>query len=561
MRHLLAFVFVALFGLASAAGWWWFNRPIPVELSFDEPFPSVSFAPFRRGQSPLSQDYPPAAQIEEDLASLRGVTKGIRTYTSLEGMDAVPALARKYGIEVTHSAWLGKKLDVNEKEVRALIKAANENRDTIKRVIVGNEVLLRQDLNAQQLSGYIRKVRAEVRQPVSYADVWAFWLKNPQLAEDVDFITIHILPYWEDEPVAVEEAAQHLVMIYRMVQERFPGKPILIGEVGWPTRGRNRGPAAVNMEDAARFVRAVAKVSKENGFDYNVVEAFDQPWKARLEGSVGAAWGVVDADRRVKYAMSGPVEPNPRWPLHAAASVIIGAVASLYFLRRADRYGAGPTLLVAALGQLLGALAVWQALNAMWLAFWLPGDVWAAMRVIPHAALAALILKAAAEGFREGAGPVASRWGERLAVFYGAAAVVSTALIFFNGRYRDIPNVEFLVPCIGLTAFALARKAVFGMGWAEAFAVGRIFAGKQAGGFGPAKAMTIALLVSAVAAPVSEAVALSMGEDFIAMHPKLSDQIPLLVEILYANGEMLVWSLMLLVMAIPYAAEWRLKKK
>jgi hypothetical protein len=31
-----------------------------------------------------------------------------------------------------------------------------------------------------------------VTQPVTYADVWEFWLRNPQLADEVDFITVHM---------------------------------------------------------------------------------------------------------------------------------------------------------------------------------------------------------------------------------------------------------------------------------------------------------------------------------------------------------------------------------
>jgi len=166
MRIPLVMLTVAVTALISLTGWWWFNRPVPMGLTFDEPFPSVSFASFRRGQSPITGDYPSPAQVEEDLKSLVGVTKGIRTYTSREGLDVLPALARKHGIEVTHSAWLGKKTDINAKEVQELIKSANANPDVIKRVIVGNEVLLRQDLSPEQLIAYIRQVKAAVKQPV-----------------------------------------------------------------------------------------------------------------------------------------------------------------------------------------------------------------------------------------------------------------------------------------------------------------------------------------------------------------------------------------------------------
>ena len=38
--------------------------------------------------------------------------------------------------------------------------------------------------------------------PVTYADVWEFWLRYRDVYEAVDFVTIHILPYWEDFPIS-----------------------------------------------------------------------------------------------------------------------------------------------------------------------------------------------------------------------------------------------------------------------------------------------------------------------------------------------------------------------
>ncbi|OAN50835.1 exo-beta-1,3-glucanase [Paramagnetospirillum marisnigri] len=561
MNRVLALVVVAILAGINIAGWWWFNRPVPVELSFNEPFPSVSFAPFRRGQGPITRVYPPPEQIKEDLQSLVGVARGIRTYTSLEGMHVVPPAAGKLGLEVTHSAWLGLEPEVNDKEVAALIQAANQHPDAIKRVIVGNEVLLRQDLTADQLIAHIRKVKAAVTQPVSYADVWAFWLKNPQVAKEVDFITIHILPYWEDEPIAVEHAAQHIVKIYRMMAEAFPGKPILIGEAGWPTYGRTRGPAVANMENAARFVRTLALVSKENGFDYNVVEAFDQPWKAKLEGTVGAKWGVVDEERRVKYAMSGPVEPSPRWPWHAAASTLLGVAATLIFLRRSDRFDARAMVAVAVLAQICAAFAVWQVVYVRALAYDLGEDIWSAARILAHGALAVLVVRAAAESFAKGATQAKAALGQWLVALYGFCAISISVMLLFNGRYRDIPPVEFLVPCVAVTLYALARMALLRLDWKRAFAVGSLFGESYPGGVCPSGKIAAMLGLSVLAVPLSEAVALARGEDFVVSHPKFADQFPLLVRALWENTEIVVWAAMVAVMILPFLAQWLLERE
>ncbi|MBF0392456.1 MAG: exo-beta-1,3-glucanase, partial [Alphaproteobacteria bacterium] len=320
---LVLFLAVAIGACAAALAW--VNRPQDAGPGLSEPLPSASFAPYREGQSPLTKVYPSAAQIEEDLARLQGLVRGVRTYTAREGMDVVPALAGQYGLTVTHGAWIGGEDDQNRAEIEALIAAANRHPDTIRRVIVGNEVLLRNDLSAAKLIALIREVKARVAQPVSYADVWAFFLKNPEVAAEVDILTIHILPFWEDEPVSVENAAEHIVKIYRLIADAFPGKPILIGESGWPTLGRQRGPAAPGVVNAARFQRSLVQVARDNGFDFNFVEAFDQPWKSAQEGTMGASWGMISSAREVRYPPEGPVVEDPHWPVELALSAMLAA--------------------------------------------------------------------------------------------------------------------------------------------------------------------------------------------------------------------------------------------
>lgn len=315
---------------ANFAGWYLPNRPLAMDRPWlDGPITSLSFAPFRRGQSPLTRTYPTAAEIESDLKSLQGLAHGVRTYTSQEGMEIVPELAGKYGLTVIQSAWLGVEKPVNDAEVAALIDQANRHPDSIKRVIVGNEVLLRKDLPVDALAAYIRKVRQSIKQPVSYADVWEFWLKNPELAKDVDFITVHFLPYWEDFPIGVDGAMEHILAVRDIMQKAFPDKPILIGEVGWPSGGRDREKAVPSRSEEARFVNAFLNLARDKGLDYNLVEAFDQPWKAKLEGTVGARWGILDIDRQPKFRLGQPVVENPDWAMAFGGSTLLGLVLLL----------------------------------------------------------------------------------------------------------------------------------------------------------------------------------------------------------------------------------------
>ncbi|HEY1230234.1 MAG TPA: hypothetical protein VGF26_23240 [Ramlibacter sp.] len=206
-------------------------------------------------------------------------------------------------------------------------------------MIVGNEVLLRRDLTANQLRGYIRQVKSRVKQPVTYADVWEFWLRNPQLADEVDFITIHLLPYWEDEPIGLDRREadgslrieNHLKAIFKRVQDRFPGKKIVIGETGWPSDGRMRSDARPGRVEQVRYFSIFRALAEKEHFDYNIVEAFDQHWKARQEGTVGGTWGLLDAYRHDKFQLGQPVSAEPHWRMLFAVSSALTALLVLAF--------------------------------------------------------------------------------------------------------------------------------------------------------------------------------------------------------------------------------------
>ena len=355
---LIAFAGVAALNLL----WWWLpNRPVDIAGWTAEPLQSVSFAPYRPGQSPLTRTFPTPEQIDEDLKRVQGKVRAVRTYSSGENLEAVPQRAGKYGLKVWHGAWLNNNEKENLEQINLLIDHANKYKDTVERVIVGNEVLLRKDLTANELRRYIRQVKQRVTQPVTYADVWEFWMRNPQLADEVDFITIHILPYWEDEPIGVDRREpdgrlsidKHLTDIYKKVQARFPGKKVVIGETGWPSDGRMRSDARPGRVEQVKYFSIFRSAAEREKFDYNVIEAFDQYWKARQEGTVGAAWGLLDAQRRDKFELGKPVVAEPHWRTLFVLSTMISGLLLLGFVSQRRKMTRKAVLLFAFFAQLV----------------------------------------------------------------------------------------------------------------------------------------------------------------------------------------------------------------
>ena len=264
-RILSAFAAIAFLTLAA---WWWPNRPQAGDVPMlAERFNSVSFAPFRPGHSPLRDIFPTAAEVEADIALIAPRVRAIRTYASIEGQYEVAEIAARHGVRMWKGAWLGSSRAGNERELARLIQIANAHPETVERVVVGNEVLLRRDLPVGELIAALDRVKAAVRQPVTYADVWEFWVQFPELAAHVDIITIHILPYWEDEPLGVARTMAHVRDVFQRMQAMFPGRQIAIGEIGWPSRGRWREDAAPSRVNQAVFIREFITLSREMGFE------------------------------------------------------------------------------------------------------------------------------------------------------------------------------------------------------------------------------------------------------------------------------------------------------
>ncbi|HSW34146.1 MAG TPA: glycosyltransferase, partial [Steroidobacteraceae bacterium] len=282
-----------------------------------------SFQPFQKDQDAIDRDEPTAEQIDSDLKLLAGKTNSVRTYSTLGTLGEIPRLAARHDIKVAVGAWLDTDRERNALEVENAIELAREH-DNVVRLIIGNEVVLRGDLAVDEIAAHLDRVRAVARQPVSTAEPWHVWIEHPELAEHVDYIAVHMLPYWEG--VEVESAVGYVTDKMRRLEEAFPGKPIVIGEVGWPSDGRTRESAVASTSNQALFLRRFLNHARQQGYVYYVMEAFDQPWKERSEGQVGAYWGVYDADRQQKFEFSAPIVRVPNWQVLAASSVITAAI-------------------------------------------------------------------------------------------------------------------------------------------------------------------------------------------------------------------------------------------
>lgn len=415
----------------------------------DQKLQCVSYAPYYGPhQSPVVPGiHVSRSQIEQDLKKLSSMTDCVRTYAVAQGLDAVPEVAKSLGLKVMLGAWVGWTDEDNRKEVALAVKRANAYPETVKGIIVGNEVLLRREQPEEMVRDYLRWAQAHTEVPVTYADVWEFWLKHPKLEQEVDFITVHILPYWEDAPVAIEYGAKHTQAVMQKLASKFQ-KPLFIGETGWPSVGRQRFGAEPSLINEARYLREFLQTARAQGWQYNVIEAIDQPWKRDLEGTVGGYWGVFDTDLNPKFSLQGavPARQDGHWPWGLA---VLLAVGLLTWTRFKQQSSLTHQLKATVVGGLLGITAylqaeyLWQACRDMqeWLALGgvtLLGD--------------GLVLM----------GVLSPLNGQK-----GKLRVLTTLLLFtmlyasfwlwLDGRYRNFPLVLYSLPVLALLISQLAH--------------------------------------------------------------------------------------------------------
>ena len=455
---------IGLFTLVAAAiagAWWWLGAAIPMPaspLAAGERLHCVSYAPFRGQQSPLDPAMRvDARQIAEDMARLRPVTDCVRTYATRNGLDQVPEIAARHGLQVMQGIWLGGDPAAAERDLARAIELATQLPDTIRSIVVGNEVLLRGEMTPNDLAAAIRRVKAAIRQPVTYADVWEFWLRHPALYDVVDFVTIHILPYWEDFPIGAGSAAAHLEAIRRKVATAYPAKEILIGETGWPSAGRMRESARPSPADQARVLHDVLRIANQQGFRVNLIEAFDQPWKRRLEGTVGGHWGLLDAERRTpKFLWGAPVSNHPAWRVQAVGGVAFAAlVFGVAFAAHRRAKAAAPAhvlwlgvaMMAVAPGILLGWAIENVPLESLTMGDWLRSLAMVGLAVgAPLAGAIALARGHRVPAFARVLGPAELRTRGRLALLLGAMLIVLAVVavqaalgLVFDPRYKDFP--------------------------------------------------------------------------------------------------------------------------
>ena len=256
----------------------------------------LSFSPYQEGQSPgveISE-----AQIRDRLSVIAPYCHWIRTFSCTEGNQHTPRIAHEFGLKVMVGVGLGEDRDRNEQELANGLQLAKAGDADI--LAVGNEVLLRGDLEESELLDYIARTKDAVPGvPVAYVDAYFLFEEHPRLVEACDVLLINCYPFWEHCPI--DYAVAYMKEMYRRAVAVAGGKKVIISETGWPTQGDAFGDSVPGYENSLNYFLEAASWADQNGVEMFYFSSFDESWKVGDEGDVGAYWGLWDEDGKLKF--------------------------------------------------------------------------------------------------------------------------------------------------------------------------------------------------------------------------------------------------------------------
>ena len=290
----------------------------------------ICYSGYREGQNPNNGTFPTPEQITEDLRILSKGWRKLRIYDSgpharlvLEaiaqgGFDFEVQLGAYIQAEVSNPdcPWGGvyspeqltANVVQNDEEVGRTIELATAYPSIVTSVSAGNEATVSWTdhlVPVERVIDVVRRFKQSISQPVTFCENHVPWLdKLAPLVPELDFISVHVYPVWEQKPI--DDAIAATNADYRRVADRYPGKPVAITEAGWTTRsnGRTIAPPNASPELQARYYRELTAWSDAHSVLTYFFEAFDESWKGSDHPDEPEKhWGLFTVDRKPKDAM------------------------------------------------------------------------------------------------------------------------------------------------------------------------------------------------------------------------------------------------------------------
>ncbi|KAI0376765.1 glycoside hydrolase family 17 protein [Hypomontagnella monticulosa] len=292
-------------------------------------FPGVDYTPINVQFPDCLKNPPSQNNVTRDVAVLSQLTNTIRLYgTDCNQTEMTIHALRQLKLQDEIKIWLGVWQDgngtTNERQLSKMWNILDEyGADPFKGLIIGNEILFRQQMTASNLSVLLDSVRTNLTKhswnlPVATSDLGDNW--SSELASMSDYIMGNIHPFFAG--VNAKDAASWTWTFWQNKANSFfkaDKEKNVISEIGWPTKGGTNCGSSSQTDCPNGSVAGIDELNTlmenwvcqalENGTNYFWFEMFDEPWKISFD-TPGKEWedqwGLMDVNRNLKDGVKIP---------------------------------------------------------------------------------------------------------------------------------------------------------------------------------------------------------------------------------------------------------------
>lgn len=237
-------------------------------------FPGMDYTPLGAQYPECLRNPPSQNDVTQDVAVLSQLTNRIRLYgtdcnqTEMV-LHSIDVLDLKRDMKLWLGVWQEKNETTNARQLEQMYKILDRHgAEPFVGIIVGNEVLYKQDMTETQLAKVLLDVRSnltakDIKLPVATSDLGNNW--TPQLASEVDIVMANVHPFFAG--VTVDKAAgwtwdfwqEHNVKPTATLANQ-PKQ--IISEVGWPSGGGNNCGLETCTDKTSHSVSGIDEMNK-----------------------------------------------------------------------------------------------------------------------------------------------------------------------------------------------------------------------------------------------------------------------------------------------------------
>jgi GPH family glycoside/pentoside/hexuronide:cation symporter len=274
----------------------------------------LNYSPYHIGtQAPGSNI--PDSQFISDLTQIAQKFSYIKTY----GSD--PVLAKIVPLISTNNINLKVAVGIYESsvdrnaagtgtlaQIQTAINLAQTYPSIVNMVVVGNECIAGEAppspataVSLDTLKADLDAVKAAlpstmVTTCLNYQAGIDLGTSTNSLLSHIDNVMVNVYPFYGGVPIG--SALDNLKNAYTLFNSY--GKPVWLGETGWPSAGSPIGSAVPSVANEQQFTADVLGADLPYAGIY-LFEAYDEPWKFNEPNGIGAHWGLWNSDGTAKF--------------------------------------------------------------------------------------------------------------------------------------------------------------------------------------------------------------------------------------------------------------------